>query len=187
MSMWFTVKVRFTKEFQDGTLKRVTEPYLVQALSFTEAEARIYEQVGEFVKGEFTVSSVAITSIADIFQYDDSETWYLCKGQYMSNDDNGKEKKTVNSFLVTASTSKEAYERMEESLKDTLSAFEIPAINKSPLINVFPYEEEQGEAKPKSKKKKKAPAKGVKDALDKIKKSGAQITVTYGNKKVPVI
>ena len=61
MNNWYTVKVKFTKEFQDGTLKRVTEPYLVSSLSFTEAEARIYQEVGEFVRGEFLVTSISKT------------------------------------------------------------------------------------------------------------------------------
>ncbi len=51
MNSWYTIKVKFTKEFQDGTLKRVTEPYLINSMSFTDAEARIYKEVGEFVRG----------------------------------------------------------------------------------------------------------------------------------------
>ena len=102
MNSWYTVKVKFTKEFQDGTLKRVTEPYLVGSISFTEAEARIYAEVGEFIRGEFLVTSIARTEFADIFQYDDSDRWYKCKVAYQTEDaDTGKEKKVNQDFLVS--------------------------------------------------------------------------------------
>lgn len=155
MSTWYTVKVKFTKEFQDGTLKRVTEPYLVHAGSFTEAEARIYEEVGEFIRGEFLVTSIARTDYADIYHYDDSDTWYKCKVSYTTTDDEGKEKKVNNNFMVSAPTAKDAYERMEDSLKELMTTFEIPAINLTTIVEILPATEgEDGEKKkPRGKAK----------------------------------
>lgn len=141
MNSWYTVKVKFTKEFQDGTLKRVTEPYLVNSLSFTEAEARIYREVGEFVRGEFLVTSISKTDFADIFHYDDAEDWYKCKVSYITEDaDSGKEKKVNNNFLVSAHSVKSAYERIEESLKGLMVTFEIPMISLTPIVEIFPFE-----------------------------------------------
>jgi hypothetical protein len=162
MSTWYTVKVKFTKEFQDGTLKRVTEPYLVNAGSFTEAEARIYEEVGEFIRGEFIVTSIARTDFADIFHYDDSDRWYKCKVTYTTEDDNGKEKKVSNNFMCSAPTAKDAYERMEDSLKGMMSVFEIPAINLTSIVEILPAlagEGEEGAKKSKGKTKAKNAAK----------------------------
>jgi hypothetical protein len=140
MNSWYTVKVKYTKEFQDGTLKRVTEPYLVNSISFTDAEARIYQEVGEFIRGEFLVTSISKTDFADIFQYDDCEVWYKCKVSYVSEDaDSGKEKKVNNNFLVSAQNCKEAYERIEESLKGLMVSFEIPAIAVTQIVEIFPY------------------------------------------------
>lgn len=157
MNSWYTVKVKFTKEFQDGTLKRVTEPYLVNSLSFTEAEARIYTEVGEFIRGEFIVTSIAKTDFADIFHYDDAEKWYKCKVSYVTEDaDSGKEKKVNNSFLVSAHTTKEAYERIEESLKGLMASYEIPAINLTTIVEIFPFEGEGATKKKASKGKAKA-------------------------------
>ena len=141
MNSWYTVKVKFTKEFQDGTLKRVTEPYLVNSLSFTEAEARIHREVGEFVRGEFLVTTISKTEYADIFHYDDADVWYKCKVSYITEDgDSGKEKKVNNNFLVSAHNVKEAYERIEESLKGLMVTFEIPTIAVTPIIEIYPYE-----------------------------------------------
>ncbi len=141
MESWYTIKVKFTKEFSDGTLKRVTEPYLVSSMSFTDAEARIYKEVGEFTRGEFLVTSIAKTDFADIFHYDDAEKWYKSKVSYVSEDaDSGKEKKINNNYLVSAHNVKEAYERIEESLKGLMVTYEIPNIALTQIVEIFPFE-----------------------------------------------
>ncbi len=146
MNSWYTVKVKYTKEFQDGTLKRVTEPYLVNSVSFTDAEARIYQEVGEFIRGEFLVTSIAKTDFADIFQYDDTDIWYKCKVSYVSEDaDSGKEKKVNNNFLVSAANARDAYDRIEESLKGLMVTYEIPNIALTQIVEIFPYVAMEGE------------------------------------------
>jgi|SRR5690554_652288 len=140
MNNWFTVKVKYTKQLEDGRLKRVTEPYLVDSVSFTDAEARIYEEVGQSVQGEFLITGISKTEFADIFYYDDSDVWYKCKLTYVSIDgDEGKEKKISSNFLVTANNVKEAYERIQESLSDMTVTFEIPSIMLTPIVEVLPY------------------------------------------------
>lgn len=140
MNSWFTVKVKYTKQLEDGRLKRVTEPYLVDAVSFTDAEARIYEEVGTRVQGEFLITGISKTEFADIFYYEDAEDWYKCKLTYVSMDaDSGKEKKVSHNFLVTAHNVKEAYERIQESMSEMLVTFEIPSIILTPIVEVLPY------------------------------------------------
>jgi hypothetical protein len=146
MNSWHTVKVKYTKQLTDGTLKRVTEPYLINSISFYDAEARIHQEVGEFVKGEFMVTSIAKTDFADIFQYDDAEDWYKCKVASVTEDlDSGKEKKINSNFLVSAHNIKEAYERIEESLKGLMMTYEISVIQKTPIVEIFPYVANEGE------------------------------------------
>lgn len=143
---WHTVKVKYTKQFTYGTLKRVTEPYLVNSISFTDAEARIHQEVGEFVRGEFMVTKIMKTDFADIFHYDDAEVWFKCKVAYVSEDvDSGKEKKINNNFLVTAHNVKEAYERIEESLKGLMVSYEISKVETTQIVEIFPYEASEGE------------------------------------------
>ena len=143
MTKWFIVKVKYTKEFTDGTLKRVTEPYLLNAMSFTEAEARIYKEVGESTRGEFMVTSISTVDFQDIFHYDDAETWYKAKVSYVTEDaDSGKEKKINNDFLVTAHNVKEAYDRIEDSLKGLMATYETPVVSKTQIVEVFFYNPE---------------------------------------------
>ena len=142
MNNWFTVKVKYTKQLEDGRLKRVSEPYLLAAMTFTDAEARIYEELGAIIKGEFNVVGIARTEIHDIFAYDDADTWYKCKVRYENFDaDSEKAKKVNQNFLVSASSVREAFDRMTESLSTLMADFEIPSIMVSPIIDIFPYEE----------------------------------------------
>jgi hypothetical protein len=143
MNNWFTVKVKYTKQLDNGALKRVSEPYLLAAMTFTDAEARIYEELGQIIRGEFNVVGISRTEVHDIFAYDDADVFYKVKIKYESADaDSEKAKKVSQNFLVSANSVKEAYERIKESLSTLLVDFEIPSIIVSPIVEIFPYAEE---------------------------------------------
>lgn len=142
MNNWFTVKVKYTKQLENGSFKRVTEPYLLAAMTFTDAEARIYEELGQIIRGEFNVVGIMRTEIHDIFYYEDADVWYKIKLSYESMDaESEKAKKVSQNFLVTAHSVKEAYDRISESLSKLMVDFEIPMITVSPIVEVFPYQE----------------------------------------------
>ena len=139
MNNWFTVKVKYTKELDNGTFKRVSEPYLVAAMTFTDAEARIYEDLGSIIRGEFIVTGITRTELHDIFLYDDSDVWYRAKVTYDSEaGEEEKKKKVSQNFLVSAHSVKDAYDRIRESLSTYLVDFEIPMITVSPIVEIFP-------------------------------------------------
>ena len=143
MNSWFTVKVKYTKQLENGTFKRVSEPYLLAAMTFTDAEARIYEELGSSIRGEFQVTGIARTDLHDIFQYDDAEQWFKCKVTYDRIDEDGEKAKTISqNFLVSAAQVKEAYERIEESLATLMIDFNVVSITSSPIVEIFPYREE---------------------------------------------
>lgn len=143
MNNWFTVKVKYTKQLENGAFKRVSEPYLLAAMTFTDAEARIYEELGAIIRGEFTVTNIARTDFHDIFHYEDSDTWYKCKITYEgATEDSDKPKKVSQNFLISAHSVKDAFERMHESLSTMLVDFMIPSIIVSPIVDIFPYNEE---------------------------------------------
>ncbi len=146
MNSWFTVKVKYTKQLEDGTFKRVSEPYLVAAMTFTDAEARIYEELGSLIRGEFVVTGITRTDFHDIFHYEDADVWYKCKITYEAGGDGGEEggkaKKVSQNFIVTAHSVKDAYERMKESLGGMMIDYVIPSITISPIVDVFPFGDE---------------------------------------------
>ena len=101
MANWFECKVRYDKTMEDGSIKKVNEPYLVDALSFTEAEARITEEQTPFISGEFTVSAVKRTKISEIFWDETGDRWYLVKVAFITIDEKtGAEKKSISQILV---------------------------------------------------------------------------------------
>jgi hypothetical protein len=146
MNSWFTVKVKYTKQLEDGTFKRVSEPYLVAAMTFTDAEARIYEELGSLIRGEFIVNGITRTDFHDIFHYEDADVWYKCKITYEAGADGGEEgakaKRVAQNFIVTAHSVKDAYERLKESLGGMMIDYVIPSITVSPIVDVFPFGDE---------------------------------------------
>jgi hypothetical protein len=144
MNNWFTVKVKYTKQLENGQFKRVSEPYLLAAMTFTDAEARIYEELGNVIRGEFNVVGIARTEIHDIFAYDDADYWYKVKITYEAQtEDEEKGRKVSQNFLVAAHSVKDAFERIKESLSGLMVDYQIPSIAISPIVDIFPYYDEQ--------------------------------------------
>ncbi|MCU0446106.1 MAG: DUF4494 domain-containing protein [Microscillaceae bacterium] len=141
MKNWFICTVKYTKEDEKGNVKKISETYLVDALSYTEAEARIYQELGSIIRGEFQISDLRKSNLIDIFHFPDAETWYKCKVVYSTMDEKSeKEKKVTNNMLVSAHNIKQAYERIEESLKTMLVPYQITSIVVSNYLEVFVYE-----------------------------------------------
>lgn len=138
MANWFECKVRYDKTMENGAQKKVTEPYLIDALSFTEAEARIIEEITPFISGEFSVSAVKRTKIGEIFWDDSADKWYLVKVAFITIDEKtAVEKKTTSLILVAASDFKGAYDNFMEGMKGTMADFDITSITETPIMDVY--------------------------------------------------
>ncbi len=141
MANWFECKVRYDKMMENGVVKKVNEPYLVDALSFTEAEARIIKEQTPFISGDFSVSAVKRTKISEIFRDDRADKWYLVKVAFITIDEKtGAEKRSISQVLVAGNEFKDAYDNFIEGMKGTLGDFEIVSINETPLMDVYAAE-----------------------------------------------
>lgn len=141
MANWFECKVRYDKMQENGAIKKVNEPYLVDALSFTEAEARIIEEQTPFISGEFSVSAVKRTKISEIFYDEAGDRWYLVKVAFITIDEKtAVEKKTTTLILVQASDFKTAYDNFMEGMKGTMADFEIQSITETPIMDVYRHQ-----------------------------------------------
>ncbi len=143
MALWFETKIRYDKIQENGAVKKVTEPYLVDALTFTDAEARIIEKITPFISGEFSVSAVKKTKISEIFfdESDYADKFYMVKVNFVTLDEkSGKEKKSASFILVQAGDLKNALGRFEDGMKGTLADYQIASITETLLMDVFPYE-----------------------------------------------
>lgn len=124
---------------ENGTVKKVNEPYLVDALTFTEAEARIIEMITPFISGEFSISAVKKTRIAEIFFNDLGDKYYMVKVNFITLDEKtGVEKRSASFILVQASDFADALAKFEEGMKGTMADYEIASIAETPLMDVFP-------------------------------------------------
>lgn len=142
MASWYLGKIRYQKEDEAGSLKTINETYLIDSVSFTEAEARAYKQI---VTGasDFSVISMNRMRLADIFTYEDGEQWFKAKVVFLDFDEKScKEKKVVNYVLVNADGIEQALVRITESMRNFLIPYETTDINLTPILDVFPYEAE---------------------------------------------
>lgn len=140
MANWFECKVRYDKMLDTGIRKMVTEPYMVDALSFTEAEARIIEEITPFISGEFSVAAVRRTNISEIFWDETGDKWFKVKTNFITIDEKtAAEKKSATFILVQASEFKVALENFMEGMKGTLSDFEVASIVETPIMDVYKY------------------------------------------------
>lgn len=138
MANWFECKVSYRKIMENGVEKKVNDTFLVDALTFTEAEARIIEEITPFISGEFSVSAVKRTKIAEIFWDDSADKWYLTKVAFITIDEKtAQEKKSNSLILVAASDFKGALEHFIDEMKSSMSDYEIVSIAETPILDVY--------------------------------------------------
>lgn len=145
MHNWFKCKIRYEKTMENGMQKKVTEPYLVDALSFTEAESRIIEEMTPFISGEFEVAGVAKANYNELFpsEEESADRWFKCKLWFITLDEkSGVEKRTASNVLVQASDLRDAIKKLDEGMKDTMADYVISSVSETAIMDVYPYEAE---------------------------------------------
>ena len=138
MALWFECKVRYDKMMENGMVKKVNEPYLVDALTFTEAEARILEEMKTFISGEYSIASEKKTRISEIFFNEGGDRWYLVKVAFVTLDEkSGTEKKSVSQILVQAFDFDSAVANFKKGMEGTLADFEIQSVSETLIMDVY--------------------------------------------------
>lgn len=142
MQTWFESKVKYVKISESGSEQTVTENFLLDAVSYTDAETRIIRQMHQMVKGgEFTIVDIKKSRIAEVFPFENGEWWFKATINLVTIDeDAGKEKKLRTYYLLMADDIKEALDRLEESLSFLVIPYVISSMAVSTIVDVFPYE-----------------------------------------------
>ena len=143
MHTWFEVKIRYEKVAENGMQKKVTEPYLFDALSFTESEGKCIEEMTPFISGEFTVSDIKRANYSEIFFSEEvsADRWFKCKLAFITLDEkSGAEKKTSTHVLVQAADLRDAVKKLDEGMKGTMADYQIASVSETPIMDVYPYE-----------------------------------------------
>lgn len=137
---WFECKIRYEKTAENGMVKKVTEPYLVDAFSFTEAEARIIENITPFISGEFMVTAIKRVNYSELFPSETAERWYSARLAFVTLDEKtAAEKETFTTVLVAADNMDEAMKSLEEWMKGTMADYRSLVLRETDIMDVFPY------------------------------------------------
>ena len=139
---WFECKIRYEKVMEDGLQKKVTEQYVVDALSFTEAEQRITEEMSSYISGTFEVADIKKATYKEIFFSDDelADRWYKTKLQFITIDEKTeKEKRTSIYYLVQAGTLNGAVKNIDSVMGTTMIDYVITSVAETPLMDVYEY------------------------------------------------
>jgi hypothetical protein len=127
---------------EDGLQKKVNENYVVDALSFTEAEKRIMEEMSSYISGEFTIKDIKIAPYKEIFFSDEemADRWYKAKLEFITIDEKTeKEKRSAVNYLVQAGTLKGAVGNIESVMGTTMIDYVIASVTETKLMDVFEY------------------------------------------------
>lgn len=139
---WFLCKIRYEKTMEDGLQKKVTEQYVVDAVSFTEAETRIIEQMSSYVSGQFDIVEIDRCKFGEVFFSDEelADKWYKAKLKFITIDEKTeKEKRTTVYYLVQAGSFEGARKNIDEVMGGTMIDYVIDTVSETPIMDVFEY------------------------------------------------
>lgn len=140
---WFECKIKYEKTAEEGQIIKVNEAYLVDTLSFTEAEASIIEEMKPFISGEFVVANIKRLKINEMFFNKNGDKWYRSKVNFVTLDEEkGIEKRTGVTMMVQASDIKEALIGITEGMKGSMADYEIASITETAIMDVYKYKAE---------------------------------------------
>ena len=148
MVNYFLSTVRYEKTMENGLNKTVSEQYLFDALSFTEAEARTIEELKPYISGEFSIPQIVKPRISELMLSEDvsADRYYKVKVSFITLDEKtGAEKKTAQFILVQASDFKNAYDRFIEGMKGSMADYEIVSIVETPILDYYPVKYDKDE------------------------------------------
>lgn len=146
MGNWFECKICYKKVLENGLEKTVTESYIVDALSFSEAEAKIIREMTVFISGEFEVSDIKKAKYSEIFtsKMESADRWFKVKLQFITLDEkSGVEKKTSSNVLVQAADLRDAIKKLDAGMKETMADYIISSVVETMIMDVYPYKNEE--------------------------------------------
>lgn len=153
-SDWYETKIRYEKTMEDGMQKKVTEQYVVDALSFTEAEASIIEEMSSFISGEFKITDIKPAVYKEIFfsDNDNDDRWYKAKLQFITIDEKTeKEKRSNINYLVQAGSLPLAVKHIDEVMGGTMIDYVIASIAETQIMDVYEHNKALKKLEPNDK------------------------------------
>lgn len=145
--IWYECKVKYKKTHETGEQKITTDTYLLDAVSYTEAEVRIMEEMQAYTNEDIKITNIRVANYSEVHPFENCDRWFKSKISLIAFDEeSGKERKSNIYLLVQANDIKEAFDNCTTVMAQTMGDYSIPSIIESPILDVFPYftgEEEQ--------------------------------------------
>lgn len=145
---WFECIISYEKMMENGIQKKVREKFLINSLSFTEAEARITEEIRPYINGEFVIADIKRAKLSELFFNDNGDRFFKAKVCFITLDErSGTEKKTAVQMLAQASSLREALQVVNKGMEGALADYFIASLSETAIMDVFPYSEEESKKK----------------------------------------
>lgn len=141
-SQWYECVVHYPKTQEDGTIKNVSESYVVEALSFTEAETRFTAEMSKYISADFTIKNINPMPFNEVFfsGYPEDDKFYLCKVAFITLDEKSeKEKKSYTNYLIQASTTMGAHNTIDQVMRKSMIDYHVVSIRETKYIDIFEY------------------------------------------------
>lgn len=138
--MWFTCKIKYDKVNEEGLMSKIQETYLVDALSFTEAETRFIEEMEPYMSGEFEVTDIKKTKVSELFESEDSlaDRWFKANVALITIDEkSAKEKRTNCPMYIQAANINDALSNLVKGMAGTMSDYVITSLAETPIMEVY--------------------------------------------------
>lgn len=142
MANWFECKVKYDKIQEKDLIKKVNEVYIVDALSFTEAEKRFLEEIEPFMSGDFEITDIRRARISELVESEDlqADRWYKAKVAFITIDEKTeKEKRAVQTFLIQSTDLQTALQQTIKAMEQTLGDWLVVSIAETKIMDVFKY------------------------------------------------
>lgn len=141
-SDWFETKIKYDKAQEDGSMKTVAEQYVVDALSFTEAEGTLIEEMSAYISGDFKIAGIKPAAFHEIFFSDNpkADKWYKVKLSFITIDEKSeKEKRSTVNYLIQAASFPGAVKSIEEVMGGTMIDYVITSVTETLFMDVFQH------------------------------------------------
>lgn len=155
---WFEGKVKYTRVGEDGRERKVTDMYLLDVMSYTEAESRLIEEMSYIIRGDFWIAGLKKSNITEVVEpeNENDDRWYKAKVAIIDADEvSGKEKRTYQYYLVGASNADRALENLNRSLSQFVVPWEVASIADTQFVDIFPYYSDGAEENSENTKQRK--------------------------------
>ena len=140
--MYYEVKIKHPEVNEVGKEKCVTRTFLIDSMSFTEAEAQMIEHAKVYAS-DYEVISIARSKVNEVIENDigsDEMKFFNVTVAYFEEADSGKRKNHKHYYLVESQNPDGAISIIQGEWKESVLDWDIIMVKESPIVEVVDHE-----------------------------------------------